>query len=189
MTQDINAGFGANVAALASLDGSSVASIGGIGLKSTYLFECYDKHGHLKWTETVDNLVVNVGLNDVLTQYFKGASYTAAFYVGLKDSGTIAAGDTMASHAGWTEDTNYSNANRPTLTLGSVSGQSVDNSASKAVFNINGTATIAGAFVSTSNTKGGTTGTLYGAADFGASRAVLSTDTLNVTITLTASAS
>jgi hypothetical protein len=129
---------------------------------------------------------VNAGLNDLLTNYFKGSSYTAAFYVGLKDSGTIAAGDTMASHSGWTEDANYSNSTRPALTLGSVASQSVDNSASKAVFNINGSTTIYGAFVTTNSTKSGTTGTLYGAADFSSSRSVINGDTLNVTITLTA---
>jgi len=170
----------------AGLDAAAAAQIGAVKMASIYHFECFDKDGNLKWEETVENTVVNVGLNDLLTNYFKGSSYTAAFYVGLKDTGSVSASDTMSSHGGWTEDTTYSNSNRPTLTLGSVSGQSVDNSGSKAVFNINGSTTIYGAFVSTSNTKGGTTGVLYGAADFGASRAVLSGDTLNVTVTLTA---
>jgi hypothetical protein len=189
MAQDIGAVVGAGFGVGADVALGGAANIGGPKMTSTYVFECFDPAGNLKWTETVDNIVVNVGLNDLLTQYFKGSSYTAAFYVGLKDTGTIAAADTMASHGGWTEDTTYSNSVRPTLTLGSVASQSVDNSASKAVFNINGGTTIFGAFVTTNSTKGGTTGTLYGAADFGASRGVLSGDTLNVTITLTASAS
>lgn len=163
--------------------------IGVVRMSSTYEFECIGADGQVKWRETVSNLVVNVGLDDLLDKYLKGSSYTAAFYVGLKNTGTIAAADTMGSHGGWTENTTYSNANRPTLTLGTVSSQSVNNSASKAAFSINGTTTIYGAFVTTNNTKGGTTGTLYGAADFGASRAVVNGDTLNVTITLTAAAS
>lgn len=158
----------------------------GIAFHNTYRVECFDAAGNLKWAETATNLVVNAGLNDVLDKYFKGSTYTAAWYVGLKLAGTIAAGDTMGSHGGWSESSAYSNANRPTLTLGTVSSQSVDNSASKAVFNINGSATIAGAFVTSSNTKGGTTGTLYGAADFSSARAVENGDTLNVTCTLTA---
>lgn len=155
-------------------------------VKNTYAFECFDRSGRLKWREVVDNLVTTAGLNDLLDKYLKGSTYTAAFYVGLKGTGSAAAGDTMASHAGWAEVANYSNANRPTLTLGTVSGGSVDNSASKAVFNINGTATVAGGFVATNNTKSGSTGTLYGVADFGASRSVQDGDTLNVTVTLTA---
>jgi hypothetical protein len=180
MSADVSAA--ANVARAGDLD------VGGLGMASIYHVECIGADGQVKWIEEVHNTVVNTGLNDVLSQYFKGSTYTAAFYVGLKDTGTIAAADTMASHGGWTEDATYSNATRPALTLGSVASQSVDNSASKAVFTINGTTTIYGAFVTTNSTKSGTTGTLYGAADFGTARAVLAGDTLNVTITLTASA-
>jgi hypothetical protein len=152
-----------------------------------YRFECLDRSGRLKWIEELENLTVNVGLNDILTQYWKGSGYTASFFVGLKAAGTIAAADTMASHAGWTDSASYSNATRPALTLGTVASQSVDNSASKAVFNINATATVAGAFITTNSTVSGTTGTLVGAADFASSRSVISGDTLNVQITNTAS--
>jgi hypothetical protein len=159
--------------------------------KNKYTFECFDSLGNLKWTEVVYNTVMTVGINDLLTQYFKGSAYTATFYVGLVDNASFsayAAADTMASHAGWLESAAYSNANRPTLTLGTAAAGSIDNSASKAQFNINATATILGAFVTTNNTKSGTTGTLYGAASFtGGSRSVQSGDTLNVTVTLSAS--
>lgn len=157
---------------------------------SVQRFECWRPINgvlRLMWVEEVPNLVVNTGLNDILTQYWKGSAYTASFFIGLKGTGTIAAGDTMASHAGWTESAAYSNATRPALTLGAVASQSVDNSASKGVFNINATATIGGAFVTTNSTVSGTTGTLIGASDFASSRSVLSGDTLNVQITNTAS--
>ena len=158
----------------------------GVGLRNTYKFECFDKDGNLKWTEEVPNIVVNVGLDDLLDKYLKGSSYTAAFFVGLKNTGSPVAGDTMASHGSWTENVTYSEGTREALTLGTVSGQSVDNSASKASFSINGTTTIFGAFVTDNDTKSGATGLLYGVADFGASRAVENGDTLNVTVTLTA---
>jgi len=80
----------------------------------------------------------------------------------------------------------YSDATRPALVPGAVAAGSVDNSASKAVFNINGTTTIFGAFVTDILTKSGAAGLLYGVADFATSRAVISGDTLNVTVTLTA---
>ena len=93
----------------------------------------------------------------------------------------------MSSHSGWTENTTYSESVRQTLTLGSVSGGSVSNSASKAAFTINGTTTVGGAFLVTNSTKGGSTGTLYGGGAFAeGNRSVVSGDTLNVTITLTA---
>lgn len=161
----------------------------GLGFRPRHfhVFECRDAEGNLKWTETTENLVVNTGLNDMLSQYWKGSAYTASFFVGLKGSGTIAAADTMASHSGWTESTAFSEGTRQALTLGSVASQSVDNSGAKAVFTFNANATIAGAFVTTNSTKGGTTGTLIGASDFAASRSVQSGDTLSVTVTNTAS--
>jgi len=179
-----------------------------IGVSSIYQFDCYSKPDHisveewgsltplervdqgdLKWSETNHNTVVNVGLDDVLDKYFKGSAYTAGFFVGLTDgTPTIAAGDTMSSHVGWVEVTAYSEAVRQTLTLGSVASQSVDNSASKATFSINAdTTVIGGGFVTTNNTKGGSTGTLYGAAAFSAGDKSLDDgDTLQVTVTLTA---
>lgn len=161
-----------------------------IKLSTHYKVECFDKDGQLKWVDEFDNLVVTVGLNDSLDKHFKGSSYTAAWYVGLTaGSPSFAAGDTMSSHGGWTESAIYSESVRQTLTPGTVSGGSVDNSASKASFSINGSGTIGGAFVVTDNTKSGSSGILYGGGAFsGGNRTVASGDTLNVTITLTAAA-
>lgn len=134
-----------------------------------------------KWEDVAHNLVTNEGRNDVLTKYFKGSSYTAAWYLGLKGTGSAAAADTLASHAGWSEVTPYS-GNRPSITWGTAASQSL--SASSAVsISINATATVAGAFISSVNT--GTSGILYSAGDFAASRSVASGDTLNVTPTVT----
>ena len=155
-------------------------------LKNTWEVVCKGSDGKEKWRELNDNLIVTVGLNDLLDKYFKGSTYTAAWYIGLKGTGTALAADTMSSHSSWAVDANYSESVRQTLTLGTPSAGSVNNSASKASFSINGTTTIYGAFLTSSNTKSGTAGTLYGVVDFGSSRAVISGDTLEITVTLTA---
>lgn len=158
-------------------------------LKTRYEIECYKPNGELRWSESFYNLVATVGLNDSLDKHFKASGYTAAWYVGLA-SGTpsFALTDTMASHAGWAEVTDFSEANRQTLTLGTPAAGSVDNSSNKAAFSINGTITIGGAFLTTYQTKGIPSGTLYGGGAFsGGNRAAQSGDTLNVTVTLTAS--
>jgi len=155
-------------------------------LKNTWEVVCKGSDGKEKWRELNDNLIVTVGLNDLLDKYFKGSGYTAAWYIGLKGTGTALAADTMSSHSSWAVDANYSESVRQTLTLGTPSAGSVSNSASKATFSINGTTTIYGAFLTSSNTKSGTAGTLYGVVDFGSSRAVISGDTLEITVTLTA---
>lgn len=167
-------------------------SYGGISLgskKSTrYEIECFDGFGNLKWRDAFYNLVTTAGHNDNLTQYFKGSSYTAAWYVGLTDgTPSFNAADTMSSHAGWSEVTGYSESVRQTLTLGTASSGSIDNSASKATFSINATVTVGGAFAVTDSTKGGTTGTLYGGGAFSADRSAVSGDTITVTITLSSS--
>lgn len=162
-----------------------------VGFGVHYTFEFFDEHGNLIRVDDFDNLVVNAGLDDSLDKHFKAAGYTAGWRVGLTDgTPTVAPGDTMASHAGWVEVTAYSEAFRPALSLGTVSGQSVDNSASKAVFSINAASTtVGGAFVVDDNTKGGATGILYGAGAFsGGDETLNSGATLNVTVTLTAAA-
>ena len=183
METKTNAGLTCGAAASAK---TSVS--GSIGVTNRYHFEAFDKDGNLKWEAIEDNIVTSAGLDDLLDKYLKGSAYTAAFYVGLTDgTPTVAAGDTMSSHAGWTEVTAYSETVRQTLTLGSVSSQSVDNSASKAAFSINAdTTTIGGAFVVTNSTKGGTTGTLYSVVAFtAADKSLDNGDTLNVTVTCT----
>lgn len=163
-----------------------------VNIEHTYLVECFGPDGTLKWSDTFTNLVTTAGKNLYLTNMYKASSFTSAFYVGLVTgpggSNTYAVGDTMSSHAGWAENATFSNATRPAFTPGSVSGGSVDNSASKAAFTINGTATIGGAFFVDNSTVSGTSGTLVGVGNFtGGDRAVQSGDTLNVTVTPTIS--
>jgi hypothetical protein len=165
----------------------------GEGAKATGLFEikCHDKDGNLKWEAQSKNLVVNVGL-----QYMAGSALTSVtqittWYLGLYGAGasnTPAAGDTMSSHAGWTEVVAYSNATRVAATFVTATAANpsvVTNSASPATFNINGTTTVGGAFLTSGSAKSGTTGTLFSAADFGSpgDRSVVSSDTLSVTYT------
>lgn len=155
-----------------------------IGVRGAFKIVCRAADGSIRWEDEFPNTVVTVGKNDLLDKYFSGSSYTAAFYVGLKAAGTISATDTMSSHPGWTEITTYSNATRPAFTAAVAASGSTNNTASPAVFNINGSSTVAGCFITTNNTIGGTTGILFSAADFALARSVLSGDTLNVTYTI-----
>jgi hypothetical protein len=154
-----------------------------------FLFKCYDKDGNLKWEDSVHNLVVNVGLQDMNDKYFSGSGYTAAWYIGLVNASptpSYAAGDTAASHAGWSETTSYSQSTRPQATFGSATladPSVISNSGSPATFSITGTVTVAGAFLISDSTKGGTSGILFSASNFQSpgSRSVVNGDTLTVT--------
>lgn len=177
------------------LDGIGATAFG-VTLEHYYHVECYGADGVLKWVEDFANLVVTEGRNKYLDATLKTGLASPAWYVGLVDNAgytAYAAGDTAAQingTNGWDESSAYSEAARQTFTPGTISAGSVDNSASKAVFSINGTVTVRGAFLVSSSTKGGTTGTLLGVGDFtGGSRSLINGDTLNVTVTASIAAS
>ena len=156
-----------------------------------YHVKCHDKDGNLKWEAQSKNLVVNVGLAYMAGTALTSVAQQTSWFLGLYGAGasnTPAAGDTMSSHAGWTEVVAYSNATRvaATFVTATTANPSVaTNSASPAVFNINGTTTVGGAFLTTGSAKSGTAGTLFSAADFGSpgDRSVVNSDTVSVTYT------
>jgi hypothetical protein len=166
------------------------------GFGGVFKITCFDANGNLKWEEQFHNLVVNVGLQDLNTKYFTGSGYTAAWFLGLVDGGTTptyAAGDTLASHAGWTElagsGSIYSGSRKlVTFAASSIADPAViTNGASPSVFNITGSATVAGAFLT--DQSSGTSGLLFSVGNFtGGNKIVANGDTVNVTYTFNADA-
>jgi hypothetical protein len=165
----------------------------GVGAGGVYTVVCHDANGNMKWSDSFHNLVVNQGLQDMNSKYFSGAGYTAAWFLGLvtgPGSGTtFAAADTLASHAGWTENTAYTGT-RKAATFGtattadpSVINNAVATGGTPAVFTMSSNAqTIAGAFLC--SVTSGTSGILFSAGDFtGGDKLVDSGDTLTVTYT------
>jgi len=132
------------------------------------------------------NGITNGGKDSLLNVYFHSATQITTWYIGLVDNSgfsAFAAGDTMASHSGWTESTAYSESVRQTWGVGASSGQSVTNGTA-ATFTMNGTATIKGIFIPSDSTKGGTTGTLWSTAAFASTVSVNNGDLLKVTYTV-----
>ena len=136
-----------------------------------------------------DNIVCNEGLNSLLNIMFHGDTQITTWYLGLFEGNyTPVAGVTAASiTADSTECTAYSEATRQAYDEAAAASQSITNSASRATFTFNATKTIYGAFLVSNSTKSGTTGTLFSAARFSASKAVVSGDQLLLTYTFNAS--
>lgn len=179
----------AKSAGMDNVDSSLTARTGaseGMRAGGVFHVQCLDKDGNLKWETSEHNLVVNQGLQDMNTQYFKGAAYTAAWYLGLITgpgaSLTYSGGDTLASK-GWTEFANYSGA-RKAVTFGTAStaDPSVISSSTPGSFTITGGGgTIAGAFLC--SVSSGTAGILFSESNFQSpgDRVVVAGDVLNVT--------
>jgi hypothetical protein len=153
---------------------------GGLKIGGVFDVVCRDREGNIKWQESIHNIWVNSGLEDLLDVYFKNGTKTATWYVGLYTNANPSA--TWIATTDLTEFTSYSGS-RKEWTEGSITGtttKSLDNSASKASFAISGSGTIVGAFLC----KGATGAqNICCASNFGTSRSVADGDTVEVTYT------
>lgn len=157
--------------------------VGGI-----FRIKCFDADKNLKWEENSANLVVDEGLAHILDTIYTlgGITPNANYYIGLTDgTPAISANDTLASHAGWVEVTAYSEVARQEY-IEARTSLTVDNSASKAIFSMNASSTVGGAFITSAST--GTSGLLLSASAFAnGDKAVTSGDTIEVQYDFSAS--
>lgn len=132
------------------------------------------------------NIVVTQGLNYLLNAGLHNAVASGSWYVGIFSGNyTPISTDTAATIASnATESTAYTEATRPLWNEDEASGGSITNSANKATFTINASATIYGAFLVSDSTKAGAAGTLFAASRFAVPRTVAAEDQLLVTYTV-----
>ena len=118
--------------------------------------------------KTISNGIVLTSINDLWEVYFRGGTQSSTWYIGLIDNTGYTAvnnsTDTMSSHSGWTElHTEYSEATRPEWSTDAAASQTIANSG-KAIFTFTSSGDIRGFFITSDNTKNGTTGTLWSTA-------------------------
>lgn len=156
-----------------------------------FLLQCFDSNNNLKWEREAKNRVVNVGLQSMVNVYLDASTQITTWYIGLIEGPgagvTVAAGDTLATHGGWTEltaGTAYT-GNRKTATFGTATladPSVINNSASPADFAMLGSYTVGGALLCDAST--GTSGLLFSASTFtGGDATVTNGDTIRVTYT------
>lgn len=136
------------------------------------------------------NLVVNQGLDAILGVMFTSVGQITSWYLApFKGNYTPVSSDTASSIvSNSTESSDYTASTRQSFT-GVEGSQQVTNSASAATFTFNTVETIYGAFLTSISTKQSTSGTLFSAGAFSASKPVADGDVLNLTYTLGASSS
>ena len=193
-------GFGDS--AIATLQTSAVGQES-VGMEGCYHVVCRDADGNIKWEEQFPNLVNAVGKQLMLDTLLGGSSYSVTGpYLGLISgaSPTFAAADTMSSHGGWTEFTNYTvggSAVRGTAVFASATSTGTTPSnvttaaATAIVYTITGGGgTVGGCFLTlgsgASSTQGNTGGTLYSAGAFTTAKVTTAGDTVSVTYSTTA---
>ena len=162
--------------------------LAGVGGKGRYFGQIIRK-GEVIDEFDFENLVVNEGLNDLLSVYLNNGTQSPTWYLGVFEGNyTPVATDTAAViSANATESSAYSGSVRPTWTPAAPSGQSITNTASRAAFTFNATKTIYGAFLASSATIGGTGGKLFSAARFATAKNVVNLDELLLTYQFNAS--
>lgn len=132
------------------------------------------------------NSIPDAAKNALLDTMFNAASQDSTWFIGLIDNASftgLSASDTMASHAGWNEYTNYSGS-RKAWGQGSAAAKSISN-ASPAQFTFTtSSGVVSGIFINGDSTKGGNITLLWSTALFPALLSVQSGDQLNVTYVL-----
>lgn len=153
-----------------------------------FSFQCRRADGELLWRAEAPNMIVDVGVQYLLNGISAAPTIVGPFLGLMGGTGTVAGGDTMASHAGWIEvgGTNAPayTGNRATPTWSAASGRSKAISASVS-FTFTSGGNVLGAFLVLStgavNTKDSTAGVLYSVGAFqGGTQPVVNTNVLTV---------
>ena len=171
--------------------------VGSLEFKGEFTVTNVKRDGGIRWTQTFKNGVTNEGLDRILNTMFDGTTQigAGAWYIGLIDASgftALAAGDTYASHSGWTEDASYDEATRGAWNPAASTAQSSSNT-STVDFTMNATKTIYGIFLASVSTKSdstsGANNVLWSTGQFpGGSQSVVSGDVLKITYTVNAAA-
>lgn len=153
-----------------------------IGFK--YFFECFTADGKLKWSFTEENLIPDAGRDYLLNAGLNAGAQLSSWYIGLY-SGNYApvGGDTAATFpANATEITTAYTGDRHALTPDALLAGVWVNSVAPAIFAfVDATTTVRGGFISSTATKGGTTGLLLSAVLAPSPKTVLAGESLKVT--------
>ena len=130
-----------------------------------------------------ENGITDEGKDHILDTQFAGGTPVDPWYIGLIDNAgfsALAAGDTLPSHAGWSEFTSYT-GNRQEWTEDAAATQAITNTTT-VDFAITGSGTVYGIFIASVAT--GTAGILWATAALASPQAVASSDEIRITYTV-----
>lgn len=159
-----------------------------IQLSGVFDIEWFDAAGNVTSRERIHNAATLAGLTHLLSTEYAAGTPITQWFLGLISNTSfteVSQDDTMSSHAGWTEATAYQDATRPQWTPLACAAGIITNS-SQVVFVASSAMVLRGIFLTSSSTKGGTTGTLATTGLFGSTRTLAAGNGFRLTYTMVA---
>jgi len=166
-------------------------------IKTVWDFECFDKHGNLKWRDVQrPNIVTTEALNALLNVMIHGYAQLTKWYLFPVESNTTAVATMTYAVPTFTECIAYEQTSR-VLFNGNVStAKSISNTDNKAIFTMNAEKTLYGAalvggfddeydLVSSKRDVSDEDAVLFSYAKFSSSKLVESSDSFRILCTLT----
>lgn len=132
-------------------------------VRGEFGIRCLNPDGTVAWARRFPNGATLEGLTHILATEFGGGAQITTWYIAPinnADFEELSEDDTAASHAGWTEFADYSQATRQEWVEGTPAG-GILASQTVASFTITAPGTLRGAFLASSSTKSGTAGVLW----------------------------
>jgi hypothetical protein len=127
------------------------------------------KSGIIEAIPLFNNGITIPGINDILNVYFNGGTQKTSWYALLISDTSYSAlsdNDTMGSHGGWTEQTNYNLGTRPEIPFDNAAATIITHATEFSYTFSADNSVVKGIGVTSNSTKGGTTGTLWSTALF-----------------------
>jgi len=146
------------------------------------------RDGKVLQEQEFPNGVTDVGINSILNIMFDADTQITTWYLSLIDVvgfASVAAGDTMSSHAGWAEFTAYALGTRPVWNPDAAAAKVSVNSITIDFTITGGAADLKGVFLTSDAVKSGTAGTLWATAIFSSDIPVTGGDLIKLTYSVT----
>jgi len=161
----------------------------GAKFKGIFKIEVFDKDGNFLSSSSTENIITDEALNHLLNVALHDTAKEATWYCAIFSNDYTPDGSETYAVPIYTEWEAYDEVTRPEFDNAASTAKSTTNSANKAVFTSNGSATLYGASILSVNTKGDVAGggVLFCAGVFDTAQPVIDTNVVSLTYTITSS--
>lgn len=155
--------------------------------KGLFKAVCKNPDGSIAWEESFSNGTTDQGRTLGLNNIFTGSTQSPSWFIGLISATSFSALstlDTAATHSGWIESTDYTEATRRQWNPGapvSSAGTTTMTSSAAIVFTASTSVSIKGAFLASASAKSSTAGVLWATGTFVSDQNLITGQTISIT--------